>query len=130
MPLSILVPMVVIGIAGIAVLLHVLGKTGGRPLTSEDMARAAWLREMPDARIARVHLSRTGRAALIESDAGLGIVWAMGADTAVRMLSGSRAEVRGHTLSLRLKDYDAPRIRLALDGNEAEDWAAKVETGP
>ena len=42
MPLSILLPMVILGIAGIAVLLHVLGLSRRATLSDAAAARAAW----------------------------------------------------------------------------------------
>ena len=55
MPLHILGPMVVIGIAGIVVILHLLGLSRTRRFDSEAEARAAWEREM-DAPVSRVIL--------------------------------------------------------------------------
>ncbi|MEO1364365.1 MAG: hypothetical protein AAFU86_11380, partial [Pseudomonadota bacterium] len=80
MPLHILLILVVGGIAGIALALHLLGMTGADPLRG-DTARAAWLRAYPDDSVQRVAVSADGRVARIDCAAGRGLVWRMGADT-------------------------------------------------
>lgn len=122
MPLSILLPMVVLGIAGIAVLLHLLGLSQRARLTDEAAARAAWLREYPDDPPARVTLCRDRCAALVVTKRGRGVVWAVGADTTARHLDGARLKpVRGG-LCIDLPDYTAPHIHLALEPDEAAAW--------
>ena len=128
MPLSILVPMVVLGIGGITILLHLLGMSGGRPLQDEAAARAAWAREVADDPVERVILSQTGRAALIHSASGRGIVWAMGADTVARSLDGATMTASGTTLRIAFPEYDARGVKLTLAEGEAQRWAEEWET--
>lgn len=127
MPLHILIPMVVLGIAGITVLLHVLGQSRRATLEDEDAATRAWLREFPEARPSRVILSHDRHAALIETDAGAGVVWPMGMDTAARALDGARITRTNTGLRIDLPDFSAPRIHLTLDEEEAGSWPDMME---
>lgn len=63
MPLSILLPLVIFGIAGTAVLLHFLGLSQPARLDVEDGARAAWLREFPEEEPTRITLCQNHNAA-------------------------------------------------------------------
>lgn len=127
MPLSILLPMVILGIAGIALLLHVLGLSRRAVLADTAAARAAWLREFPEDSPIRVILCHDHSAALIETARGRGVVWPMGADTTARYLDGARVRQRKGGLTLDLPDYTAPRIRLTLSPDEATSWCALLE---
>ncbi|MET4102129.1 hypothetical protein ABIE58_001557 [Roseovarius sp. MBR-78] len=127
MPLSILLPMVALGIAGIALLLHLLGLSRRAVLPDAAAARAAWLREFPDDAPARVTLCQDRSAALIETQHGRGVVWAMGADTTARYLQGARVRRVTTGLALDLPDYTAPRIRLTLSPEEAAAWQERLE---
>ena len=126
MPLGILIPMVVIGIAGITLLLHLLGQSKTANLSDEDAARRAWLREFPDAPPRRVVLSHDRHAALIDTDEGPGVVWPMGADTTARLLAGARTERTATGLRIDLDDFAAPHIHLHLDPDEADLWPALI----
>lgn len=122
MPLGILLPLVVLGIAGIAVLLHLLGLSRRATLPDEAAARAAWLREFPCDAALHVTLCHDRSAALIATETGRGVVWPMGADTTARYLTGARARRTKTGLRLDLPDYTAPRIHLSLDPDEAAAW--------
>jgi hypothetical protein len=127
MPLSILLPMVIAGIAGIALLLHLLGLSKPAVIADEAQARRAWLREYPDDPPLRVRLCRARSAALIETARGCGVVWPMGADTTARHLSVAGVRRVRTGLTLDLPDYTAPRIRLRLSPEEVEQWQAILE---
>lgn len=127
MPLSILVPLVTVGILGIALLLHLLGLSRPVTLSDESAARDAWLSEFPDDTPLRVLLSRNRMAALVETPKGRGVVWPMGADTTARYLTGARITRRAEGLRISLPDYTAPRIDLVLDEAETGVWAAPEE---
>ena len=127
MPLSILVPLVTVGILGIALLLHLLGLSRPVALSDESAARDAWLSEFPDDVPLRVLLSRNRMAALVETPKGRGVVWPMGADTTARYLTGARITRRTEGLRISLPDYTAPRIDLELDEAETGVWAASEE---
>ncbi|MEQ8899900.1 MAG: hypothetical protein RID11_07105 [Roseovarius sp.] len=122
MPLSILLPMVVLGIACIAVLLHLLGLSRRATLPDAAAARAAWLREFPGDAPVHVTLCQDHSAALIETETGRGVVWPMGADTTARHLTGARTRRTKTGLRLDLPDYTAPRIHLTLAPDEAAAW--------
>ncbi len=127
MPLSILLPMVGLGIAGIAVLLHLLGLSRRATLADEAAARAAWLREFPGDAPMRVTLCHDRSAALIMTETGRGVVWPMGADTTARYLDGAQITPTRTGLRIDLPDYTAPRIHLALDPNETAEWRNTLE---
>ncbi|MFB9148393.1 hypothetical protein [Roseovarius ramblicola] len=122
MPLSILLPMVVLGIACIAVLLHLLGLSRRATLADKAAARAAWLREFPGDAPVHVTLCHDRSAALIETETGRGVVWPMGADTTARYLDGARLHTTKTGLRIDLPDYTAPRIHLALHADESARW--------
>jgi hypothetical protein len=123
MPLNILLPMVVIGIATITIVLHLLGLSRRITLIDADAARAAWDREFPADPAAAATLSHDHHAALIETaTGGHGIVFPMGADTTARYLAGARLHETARGLSIALPDFTAPRIRLRLDTDEAARW--------
>ncbi|SLN09572.1 hypothetical protein ROG8370_00019 [Roseovarius gaetbuli] len=127
MPLSVLLPLVVCGIIGIAVILHLLGLSRPARLEGSARASAVWLREFPDAPPTRVILSHDGQAALIETEAGSGVVWAMGADTTARYLGGARIRRTAKGLRIDLPDFTAPHIRLRLDPDEAAQWPSHMK---
>lgn len=131
MPLQILLPMVVAGIAGIALLTHLLGLSRARILSNAEIARAAWDREFPDDPAVFAAVSSGGRAALIESSGGTGIVWVMGADTVARSLAGAAVVVAEDGLTIRFPDFAAPHVHVQLDEScDAEAWSALLAKGP
>jgi hypothetical protein len=127
MPLEILLPMVVLGIAGITLLLHVLGLSCPALLADGQAARAAWLDEFPEDKPQRVVLSHDHRAALIETAKGKGVVWPVGADTTARYLQGAQITRTARGVRLDLPDYTAPHIHLTLDAAEADSWPRMLE---
>lgn len=127
MPLSILVPMVVLGIAGIAFLTWWLGLSTPARFADEDAARAGWLDEFPDDPPLRITLCHNHSAALIDTAEGHGIVWPMGADTTARYLTGARLTPTKTGLRIDLPDYTAPHIHLTLSPDEATRWPALIK---
>ncbi|WP_299648748.1 hypothetical protein [uncultured Tateyamaria sp.] len=122
MPLHILLILVVGGIAGIALALHLLGLSKASPFTTQT-AHAAWLRAHPDDAIKDLQITQDGRTARITSGHGNGIIWQMGADTCARRLSGAeRLQTKGTKTILHLNDYAAPKVRLTLSADEQQDW--------
>lgn len=126
MPLTVLLPLVVIGIAGIAAILHLLGYSRAYSFASDADARAAWAREFPGDRTDGATVCASGRAALVDTTRGPGLVWAMGADTACRVLDGGRASLTSSGLTIRFPDFNAPRVSLAMPPAEARAWAARI----
>ena len=127
MPLSILLPMVMLGIAGIAVLLHLMGLSRRATLADQAAAQAAWLREFPEDAPVHVILCRNNTAALIETARGRGVVWPIGADTTARYLRDARLRSVKTGLTLDLPDPTAPHIRLTLSPDEVETWRNLLE---
>ncbi|UYV36235.1 hypothetical protein N4R57_14560 [Rhodobacteraceae bacterium D3-12] len=126
MPLSILLPLVVVGIGGITILLHLLDLSRPLHFADEQAARAAWEREFPDIPATGAILCKTRTAALIETRDGPGVVWAMGVDSAARALDGARAARKPKGLMLYLPDFTAPKLFLALDQDEADLWLSRL----
>lgn len=126
MPLEILLILVIAGIAGIAVLLQLMGYSEREPFT-EESARAAWARQEPDIPAGRVDLSQDGMAALVETDRGLGVVWHMGVDTTAHWLDRPRLRPTRDGLRIGLGDFAAPAVRVRLSPEAARDWADRIE---
>ncbi len=123
MPLSVLIPVVVIGIAGIAVILHLLGLTAPRRIADEAEALAAWAREFPEAPAIDARISADQRAALIELCNGeTGLVWCIGADTVARPLAGADVIETETGLDFYLQDMAAPHVSVALSPQDRPRW--------
>lgn len=118
MPLPFLIPLVVGGFAGIAGTLHLSGLAAKRRFAAESEARDAWRRAVPEAEIRQVALSRDGRAALIVTKMGPGVVWAMDAGGAARLCPGARIESTRRGPVLHLSEGSTPGIPLALPKTE------------
>ena len=80
MALELLLALVLGGISGIAVLLHLTGRSRQAVLGVET-ARTAWLRHFPEDSVLRVLPADGGQAALVLTSGGPGLLWAFGADT-------------------------------------------------
>jgi hypothetical protein len=122
MPLGLLLTLVIGGIAGIALALHLLGLSRQHRFDDAADAARAWDRECPEDPALRVTLSHDRHAALIETARGHGIVWPMGADTTARDLSGARITRTRAGLRIDLPDFTAPHVHLHLDAAEADRW--------
>lgn len=126
MSLSILLMLVIGGIAGIALLLHLTGKSKLRLMDSED-ARAAWHRHVPDDAVQQVIVAEDGHAALILTDQGPGLVWSFGIDTVARHLLDFDLIDDGQTLNVIFHDYTAPKAILHLTDAERQHWQSLME---
>lgn len=126
MSLSVLLPMVVLGVSGVVYLTYLLGFSKEAELT-EATARAAWMREFTDDGVRSADVSQCGHAALIDASSGPGVVWVMGQDTTARQLNDVQAEQTPKGLVLHLRDFTAAHIRLELTPEEAADWRARLE---
>ena len=130
MPLHILLPLVVLGIAGITALTWALGLAAPRRFATDDDARRAFAREFPEIAVHGVARCRDGSAALLDTAQGPALVWPMGADSTARLLGGVRLRRDARGLVLRLPDYTAPRVALRLPPDEAAQWEARLRTQP
>ena len=126
MPLEILLVLVIGGIAGIALALHLLGYSATKRLNA-GAARTEWLRHFPNDtfREGRTTLinARADRA-LLRSDQGAGLIWVMGADTSARRLTAPDWMENRRGLVFRFDDPGAPRISVALGEEERPGWLA------
>jgi hypothetical protein len=118
MPLTVLLLLVVLGIAGIGVLLHLGGASRRFDISDEPVARREWARHRPHDAVVAVHLA--AGAALIETEQGLGLLRPFGADTVAHGVAEMRA-VSG-ALRIGFADFAAPPVRLALDDAARARW--------
>lgn len=121
MPLEILLILVVVGIAAIAALLHLTGRSKQRNMNSDD-ARAQWQRHFPDDRILDITLGHDGHAAIVETDRGPGLLWAMGTDTVGRRLQEFDLAEEASGLRIVFHDFSAPKVTLKLNKDETRLW--------
>jgi len=147
MPLNVLLIIIVGGIAAIALLLHLLGKSRLAVLTQED-ARSAWHRHFPDDEILDLTVAHDGHAALVQTSQGPGLLWSFGADTVARHLrdfdlleepgqlaviivagDGWHPGVLG-IIASRLKErFNRPAIALGFDDKGQGTGSARSITG-
>lgn len=121
MSLNVLLILVVGGIAAIALLLHLLGKSRLSVLTRED-ARTAWHRHFPDDEIRDLTLARDGHSALVQTSQGPGLLWSFGADTVARHLRDYDLLEKPDHLCVVFHDFTAPRATLYLTEEERPAW--------
>lgn len=125
MPLELLLVLVAGGIAAIAAILHLTGRSARTVLTAES-AKRAWLRHCPGDTVHHVLPAATGQAALISAHSGAGLVWAFGADTAARHLHGAAISERSGGLHIRFNDFSAPGVSVGLSGAERARWQTVI----
>jgi len=121
MPLNVLLIIIVGGIAAIALLLHLLGKSRLAVLTQED-ARSAWHRHFPDDEILDLTVAHDGHAALVQTSQGPGLLWSFGADTVARHLRDFDLLEEPGQLAVIFHDFTAPRAALHLSDAERPLW--------
>ncbi|MDU9005819.1 hypothetical protein [Sedimentitalea todarodis] len=121
MPLQILLTLVIGGIAAIAMLLHMLGKSALLALDTNS-AKEAWLRHFPDDTVQDLLVAGDGHAALVLTDRGPGLLWSFGADTVARHLRDFTYLDGDTRQTIRFSDYGAPRVCLRLTATERQRW--------
>lgn len=126
MPLDTLLILVVVGIASIAVMLHLSGKSTRAHLT-EGTAREAWVRHFPDDHVSSVIAAKDGHAALVTTSAGMGLIWAFGADTVARHLTQVELDDTSRGLRFRFSDFTAPSVRVKLEPEERQQWRNMIQ---
>lgn len=126
MPLEILLVLVVGGIAGITVMLHMTGKSRLRKLTPE-IARSEWLRHAPDDEVIDVTVAHDGHAALIRTEKGNGVLWSFGADTVARHLLDFDVMDHPQGVEVRFHDFGTPKAVIHLDETERRHWQHLME---
>lgn len=126
MSLTVLIGLVVAGIALIALLLHLTGRSRRRSL-DQDSARGEWLRHFPGDDIREIVVSNDGHAAILLTDEGPGLLWAFGADTVGRRLQDFDLIEDGDSLLVQFHDFATPSVRLTLDDFEKTHWTNLME---
>lgn len=130
MPLEILIPMIVAGLALVGLLLRVLGLSKAVRLSGLGQAEAALLADHPDVAVEQAIVDGRGRAALLRlTGGGLALAVVFGDRLVTRVLrEGDIAAVEGPdetTVLLRLNDFTLPRVRLAAGDREQAARAAR-----
>ncbi|MEL6794936.1 MAG: hypothetical protein AAFU55_13095 [Pseudomonadota bacterium] len=128
MPLPILGALVVFGIGGIVLLVHLLRMSKRLSFADEAAARAVLAHDHPDAEIRDVLLTDNRSAAIFSTSAGPAVTTAFGDGWFTRAFEpGDVKEVREEQarLHVRLDDFGAPSISLAL-ADPARRAAAKA----
>ncbi|MDA7966125.1 hypothetical protein [Ruegeria sp.] len=126
MPLEILLVLVVGGIGGIALLLHLSGRSQQVALTP-DSAREQWERHFPDDDIIDVTISHDGHAALVRTGTGNGLLWSFGADTVARHLLDYDLLDHPEGFEILFHEFSAPRALIHLDEFERRHWRDLME---
>ncbi|KIC28632.1 hypothetical protein [Leisingera sp. ANG-M6] len=127
MPLELLLALVAGGISGIAVLLHLTGRSRQRILGAGN-TRADWLRHFPEDSVFKVLPAASGQAALVLTNGGPGLLWAFGADTVGRHLAAEQVRETATGLRFDFNDFAAPGLSLRLPERERQQWLALINT--
>ncbi len=115
MPLALLLPLVVFGIAGIAVLLHLMGNSTRLRFDSEAAVLSHWARQFPHSPVLDTLISDDAHQALVDTADGPGLLWSMGADAVCRLLAdGCAVHKIGDVLVISVGDYTAPTVKVTL----------------
>ncbi|WP_170333299.1 hypothetical protein [Ruegeria arenilitoris] len=121
MPLEILLVLVVGGIVGVTVMLHLTGLSKMRELTPET-ARSEWLRHAPDDEIIDITIAHNKHAALIRTETGNGLLWSFGADTVARHLLDFDWLDHPDGFEIQFHDFGTPKAIIRLDEFERPHW--------
>ena len=118
MPLAVLLPVVVLGIVGIGLILHLTGQSRRFEVSDTRTAQAQWRRHWPEARIRALDLG--GGAALVVDQDGPGLLRPFGADTVAPRIV--RLEETPGGLRLGFDGLAAPPVTLRLDPETRARW--------
>jgi hypothetical protein len=121
MPLTILLILVIGGLAVIALLLHLSGSSRLRVMMAED-ARSEWHRHHPFDGIIDVTVAENGHAAIVRTTEGTGLLWSFGADTVAHYLQDFNLIETDSGFDIYFNDYATPYVRLQLSELERRHW--------
>jgi hypothetical protein len=126
MPLELLLPVVVLGIGGIVLLIHLFGFS--QPCVLKDEATVAnhWLRHFPGDEIISIVIDDTSRSALVDTGGGAGLIWSFGADTVARRLERSDIEETEAGFRVRFHDFTAPGHVIQLSDDHHTAWRDRL----
>ena len=131
MPLELLGPLVVFGIAGLVWLVHLMGWTRSPQYADFAAAARTFSADFPAARVEDGALADDRRAALFATGEGVGFAGWLGDGPLTRHFR--RGEVagaaeRGDRLSIETVDFGAPAFALRLsDAAERAKWRTRIE---
>lgn len=120
MPLTLLVPIVAVGLALIALALWAMGFGAAAPLDNDAISRAID-REF-DTAPSSVLISPDGRAALAKTPIGPLIAWRMGGDVALRRAEHADVKASQDGITFRFDDFAAPPLAVNLPKQARADW--------
>jgi hypothetical protein len=130
MPLPILLALVVGGIGGVVLLVHLLGWSAPRRFEDDADAIKAFALDFPDAEVKTIYLSDDRLRAICISQAGVGFVASMGTGLMTRMVASKDVKEISDTkngMTLKLADFTAPRLNFPLKNAEArQDLAVQL----
>ncbi len=135
MSLGLLAVMVVIGVSGVVLLVHLTGGSRRARLEDELAARARFGVDYPDLAIVAVYLTQDGDAAFLAlEDSRVGIVAAVGDRFLTRMVGAhdlaGTPRVTGATLMLRLRDFTWPGGAFTFAGEGEARAVAELFAAP
>ena len=124
MSLTLLVVIVVVGIAAVVLAVHMTGGSSRAVLQDADAAVRRFQEDFPDARIDHVLLTADGSAAFLRIVPGrIGVVQAVGGRFLTRMVStadlASRPRATGSEITVRFRDFTWPGGCFTFSGEES-----------
>lgn len=134
MSLTLLVVMVVAGVGGVVLAVHLSGGSVAARLADEEAALARFFIDYPDAGVRAVRLTRDGKTAFLAlADGRVGIVQAVGDKFLTRVIAGpdlaGAPVAEGATLELRLRDFTWPGGTFVFAGEREARAAAAMLDG-
>ena len=110
MSLTLLVAIVVVGIAAVVIAVHMTGGSRTATLADAAAARRRFAEDFPDIRARKVHLTSARNAAFLELDAGkVGMVQSFGGKYLTRLVAAgdlaSTPKAEGNATLVRLRDF-------------------------
>ena len=130
MPLPILGALVVLGIGGLVLLIHLFGWSKRPQYADEAEAAAALMTDYPNATIQQARLADDRRAALFLLSTGVGFAAPFGEGRLTRVLNVEdirRVDEGRDGLTIRLTDYTAPQLDVMIADAEAQQvWAKRL----
>lgn len=127
MPLMVLVPLVVLGIGGIVLILHLLGWSRRFELASDAVVTREWLRHYPEDRIDTILCRAEAGVALVRTKAGAGVLRAFGADTVAHRVAAMQSVPDG--IAIDFGEFAAPRLVVKLPEAEKRLWLGEKDFG-
>ena len=140
MPLELLVPLIIVGLAAVFLSVHLTGGSApGEPLDEAGIA-ARYLEDHPGDAVSEIHRDPTGSGPSwlrLESDPAVGFVRPFGRHHVTRRLDAATIRgyaMHGDTIRLRLRDTGQPALDVATDAADLlavlDRVAGKTRSGP